>query len=196
MINRDGTASALLRDGVVDDGSGSGIVIRTLTLADIGEVRRVDLQLFPVRYSDEFYTSLGKNPSMTLVAVDDDNIVAVVSSRVIHSRLSCRNLMGYNHHVGYISTLGVLPPYRRRGIAKLLLERIISVLKRDCQCQSVYLHVKADNFPALKLYKEFGFDQVRFLQAHYYFDNRHHDAIQLEKQLGDATRHATQCAIL
>lgn len=142
MINRDGTASALLRDGVVDDGSGSGIVIRTLTLADIGEVRRVDLQLFPVRYSDEFYTSLGKNPSMTLVAVDDDNIVAVVSSRVIHSRLSCRNLMGYNHHVGYISTLGVLPPYRRRGIAKLLLERIISVLKRDCQCQSVYLHVK------------------------------------------------------
>lgn len=75
---------------------------------------------------------------------------------------------------GWIVTLGVLPVYRRRGIAAALL----------AECESrmglpkVRLSVRRSNFAAIALYQRRGYLPVD-LWARYYFDGE--DALVLEK---------------
>ncbi len=76
----------------------------------------------------------------------------------------------------WISTLGVLPAYRRQGIATTLL--------RACEAQirvpRVRLSVRASNQPALRLYSQFGYKQ-NGVWSRYYSDGE--DALVLEKSL-------------
>ena len=73
-------------------------------------------------------------------------------------------------------TLGVLPEYRRRGIAKTLL--------RDCEARltvpKVRLSVRASNQPATRLYASVGYQQYS-IWSRYYSDGE--DALILEKSL-------------
>lgn len=50
-------------------------------------------------------------------------------------------------------TLGVLAPWRRRGVGKQLLLRILSNLARYPSVGEVYLHVQTSNHEAVKFYE-------------------------------------------
>jgi ribosomal-protein-alanine N-acetyltransferase len=67
---------------------------------------------------------------------------------------------------GEILTLGVAPGWRRRGVARVLLQDLI-VRARVGGAQRLLLEVAADNTAALALYASFGFAR-QGIRRHYY----------------------------
>ena len=78
--------------------------------------------------------------------------------------------------IGWIATLGVLPQYRRHGIASALLD----ACEAGMRLPSVRLSVRRSNEAALRLYRDRGYHLVD-VWAGYYFD--HEDALVLEKRI-------------
>jgi ribosomal protein S18 acetylase RimI-like enzyme len=59
-------------------------------------------------------------------------------------------------HVGHLTSLFVRPEHRRRGVARLLVERILSQAA-GAGLEAVRLEVVADNRNAIALYESLGF---------------------------------------
>jgi ribosomal-protein-alanine N-acetyltransferase len=76
----------------------------------------------------------------------------------------------------WIATLGVLPVYRRQGIATALLR----ACEAELRVPQVRLSVRASNQAALRLYSQFGYKQ-NGIWSGYYSDGE--DALVLEKSL-------------
>jgi len=60
---------------------------------------------------------------------------------------------------GYLSVVGILPLYRRRGIAAALIQRAICRFW-ELGYHRVAIDVAAENLPALRLYERSGFTKV------------------------------------
>jgi ribosomal-protein-alanine N-acetyltransferase len=69
----------------------------------------------------------------------------------------------------HMTTFAVLPAYRRRGIAGLLLSELM-VLSADLGAVVVTLEVRLSNAAARRLYQEFGYKPVG-VRPRYYSDN-------------------------
>jgi len=152
-------------------------------------VKELQDVLFPVKYSDRFYESLidPKEQMLTVLAFLNqrelkqlgeampkvfDGLVGVATAKIHYNKaLKCRE--------GYISTLGVSPSFRCKGLGRCLLNNIISALSGKYRCPRITLHVKDDNFPAIALYEAVGFQIVQKLVNHYYFDEAYHNALEL-----------------
>lgn len=76
--------------------------------------------------------------------------------------------------LAWIATIGVLPEYRRQGIATQLLKACEERLSK----YTIRLSVREDNIPAITLYNKLGYKRVGMWPA-YYQDGS--DAIVLEK---------------
>uniref|UniRef100_A0A1I7U1U4 N-terminal methionine N(alpha)-acetyltransferase NatE n=1 Tax=Caenorhabditis tropicalis TaxID=1561998 RepID=A0A1I7U1U4_9PELO len=57
----------------------------------------------------------------------------------------------------YYSTIGVLPAYQRLGIGQQLLSFAVNTARSLKNVRELTLHARADNKPALELYKKNGF---------------------------------------
>jgi ribosomal protein S18 acetylase RimI-like enzyme len=78
--------------------------------------------------------------------------------------------------IGWVTTLGVLPEYRRQGIARRLLVECESRIN----LAKVRLSVRRSNLSAIQLYSQAGYHQVE-IWSHYYSGGE--DALVLEKPL-------------
>lgn len=87
----------------------------------------------------------GKEPLRFFVAEVDGNVVGTT-------------MVSRQGKVGYISTVMVHPDYRRRGIAKRLLERAVNYIRKSGMERAV-LHVDCVNEPAKNLYVKLGFKE-------------------------------------
>ncbi|GIL50504.1 hypothetical protein Vafri_6682, partial [Volvox africanus] len=67
-----------------------------------------------------------------------------------------------------ICVLGVLPPYRRRGLARLMLRQVVDSARTASAC-AVFLHVRPSNAAAMALYQSAGFVAAALLPD--YYDN-------------------------
>jgi [ribosomal protein S18]-alanine N-acetyltransferase len=67
---------------------------------------------------------------------------------------------------GHIITINVPPPYRRKGIAKKLLQEIEILLKQKGLSES-RLEVREDNSAAIKLYQNSGYQKMGKLEKYY-----------------------------
>ena len=67
----------------------------------------------------------------------------------------------------YIMTLGVLAPYRGRGVGQRLLVRALNEAAKEAEVEDVYLHVQVSNTEAVAFYKKFGFEVTETV-ANYY----------------------------
>ena len=74
----------------------------------------------------------------------------------------------------WITTIGVMPAYRRMGIAQALLQACESRLTAPL----IRLCVRRSNLPAIRLYQKYGYHQVDTWRAYY---NGGEDALVLEK---------------
>lgn len=81
-----------------------------------------------------------------------------------------------SQQVGWISTLSVLPEFRRKGVALALLD----ACEKEMQMPNVKLAVRRSNFDAQALYFKTGYRQ-KDIWAKYYDGGE--DAIILEKEL-------------
>lgn len=88
-------------------------------------------------------------PEWLLVGAVDGEIVA-----------SC--MVGYDGHRGWINYLAVAPEYRRRGLARRMMEEAERLL-RSAGCAKVNLQVRAANQEVMAFYRSIGYceDQVR-----------------------------------
>lgn len=77
---------------------------------------------------------------------------------------------------GWILTLGVLPDWRRRGIADALLAEC----ERQMCMEKVQLTVRRGNLPAIQLYQKLGYTQVDIWSKYY---QNGEDGLVLEKTL-------------
>lgn len=78
--------------------------------------------------------------------------------------------------LAWISTLGVLPEYRQRGLGS----RLLRTCEEHLPVSRVRLSVRASNEPAQQLYARFGYRQ-QGVWKRYYSDGE--DALVLEKTL-------------
>ncbi len=135
------------------------------TLRDLGSLRRVEQACFP---ADAW-------PLLDLIAVltwpDVVRLKTVVDSQMIgfiagNPRPS--------ENTSWIATLGVLPDYRRQGIASLMLTRCEEKLPTGI----IRLCVRTNNTAAIKLYEFAGYNRFDIWRKYY---NDGGDALVMEK---------------
>lgn len=60
---------------------------------------------------------------------------------------------------GYVTNIGVLPEFRRRGIGAKIVNELIN-FSNENSLSFLSLEVRVSNIAAIKLYKSFGFEEV------------------------------------
>lgn len=74
----------------------------------------------------------------------------------------------------------VAPDYQRQGLAKRLIEQLLSVAI-DNQMSKVILEVRESNLSAIALYKNFGFEQIGTRKN--YYRGKENDLMERENAL-------------
>ncbi|CAM9432937.1 unnamed protein product [Ascophyllum nodosum] len=156
---------------------GRKLLFGNITEANVHQLRKMNASVFPVRYPDKFYkdVSCGKEEFNQFVYVD-----GVVAGAVC-CRIEPPEPPG-GHDRLYIMTLGVLAPWRRRGIGTQLLRRMLANLEHHPSVQEVYLHVQTSNQDAVEFYQGHGFDIAETI-ANYYKRIDPPDCYVLRKRL-------------
>jgi ribosomal-protein-alanine N-acetyltransferase len=80
---------------------------------------------------------------------------------------------------GHITTIGVSPEHRRRGLAQRLLAFVEDALRKR-KIHTVFLEVRTDNLPAQALYRRFDYAIVQRLPKYY---NNGEDGFLMVKSL-------------
>jgi ribosomal protein S18 acetylase RimI-like enzyme len=86
-------------------------------------------------------------------------------------------------HLGHVTSVFVHPHHRRRGLARTIMERLISQA-REGGLRSVRLEVVATNTSAVALYAQLGFIQYGREPAAYRLGDREWDLLLMNRDLG------------
>jgi len=117
-----------------------------------------------------------------------DCILVGYDCRVIEiAKEGIRKIVGYticrnNFNICHILNLCVATPEQRQGYGKLLLQAVLSSLKK-ATINTVILEVRPSNVAAIKLYEQFGFQQDSIKKGYYKDNNSEEDAILFKKIL-------------
>jgi ribosomal-protein-alanine N-acetyltransferase len=139
------------------------VVIEPMRPRDVPEVVAIESHSFPSRWPDGAYLQeLEGNP----------NAIYFVA-RLLRLATPWRHapVIGYaglwmQHDEAHICTLAVDARYRRRGVGRRLLVRLLdSALERNADIAT--LEVRAGNVAAQELYRRFGFDVVGERRRYY-----------------------------
>lgn len=131
------------------------------------QIADLELQCFSAPWSKNAISGELTNPlSYWLVALYEDKVVGYVGSQAVLGEADMMNL-------------AVLPDYRRKGVARGLVEALIKNLElRDVY--SLTLEVRQSNFAALSLYESLGFIKVGCRPR--YYTKPTEDALILRKE--------------
>ena len=123
-------------------------------LNDLGGMRVIEQACFPLDAWPllELIGALSLPGLVRLKASVNGKMVGFVGGAIKHSK-----------HEGWITTLGVLPGYRRLGIASALLDEC----ERAITMPRVRLSVRKSNLGAQRLYLERGYSQVELWEQYY-----------------------------
>jgi ribosomal-protein-alanine N-acetyltransferase len=150
------------------------IDLRRLETRDLDAVDEIERASYPTPWSRSMLAAeLQKSSSLALGAYDElDELVgyAIVSRYV---------------DAWHVMNVAVAPTFRRRGIAKALLERLFEVTASDPR-RGYTLEVRVSNLGAIRLYELLGFES-RGVRRGYYTDNRE-DALIMWREPVSAER--------
>jgi ribosomal-protein-alanine N-acetyltransferase len=134
--------------------------LRKLELHDLDAIERIERESYPTPWSRSMFASeLAKPSSLSLGAFDverGDLVGYLIISRYVDA--------------WHVMNVAVTPAYRRRGIARLLLDRLFEVTATD-ERRGYTLEVRVSNEGAIALYGKLGF-KARGVRRGYYTDNR------------------------
>ena len=145
-----------------------GLVIRELLEHDLPDVVGIENISFTTPWSEIlFFNEIYKQRSIAKVAVMDKKVIGYI----------CANFVADE---GHILNLAVHSDFRRKGIAKTLVENILEELK-ETDCRFLYLEVRASNNAARELYEGFGFKVVGTRKK--YYNKPEEDAVIMSLRL-------------
>lgn len=143
--------------------------IEPMALVHTPQVAQLEKLCFPDPWSLRSVTSELDNPlSHWLVALEGDLVVGYVGSQTVLDETDMMNI-------------AVHPDFRRRGIARALVEALVQELAQRGS-HSLTLEVRASNLAAQNLYRTLGFASVG-RRPRYYFNPRE-DAEILRLEIG------------
>ena len=82
----------------------------------------------------------------------------------------------------YINNIAVLKDFRKKGIAKTIVNQLIDICKLK-NCEFITLEVRESNFPAISLYEKQGFEKITIRKN--YYSNPVENAIIMTKYFGE-----------
>jgi ribosomal-protein-alanine N-acetyltransferase len=144
------------------------VELRRLDAPDLDAVEVIERASYPTPWSRAmFVAELRKPSSLAVGAFTGDGV-----------------LIGYAFVSRYVDAwhvmnVAIAPSYRRRGVARALLERVFEVTAADPR-RGYTLEVRVSNVDAIRLYESLGFES-RGVRRAYYTDNRE-DALIMWKE--------------
>ncbi len=118
--------------------------IRRMTVDDAERISEIEKGIFSEPWTaDSFERAIDSGTDIYLVAEEDGEIAGYCG------------LWGVIDE-GQITNVAVVPKFRRRGVAKELLTRLLSEA-REHKLSVFTLEVRVSNRPAIALYEKFGF---------------------------------------
>jgi ribosomal-protein-alanine N-acetyltransferase len=145
------------------------IDLRRLTLADLGDIERIERSAYPTPWSRSMFAGeLAKPSSISLGAIDLDEGGALVGYLIISRYVDAWHVMN----------VAVDRVYRRRGVATTMLEELFRLTEGDGR-RGYTLEVRVSNTTAIALYERLGFHATGVRRG-YYTDNRE-DALVMWK---------------
>ena len=149
------------------------VELRKLELRDLDAIERIERESYPTPWSRSMFASeLAKPSSLSLGAFDaegGDLVGYLIISRYVDA--------------WHVMNVAVTPRFRRRGIARLLLDRLFEVTATD-ERRGYTLEVRVSNEGAIELYGKLGF-KPRGVRRGYYTDNREDALIMWRDPLPD-----------
>jgi ribosomal-protein-alanine N-acetyltransferase len=145
---------------------------------DLQNVMQINRVCLPENYTDFFFMDLHQRFPETFIVADSNGEMA--------GYIMCRIEVGLSNYgfgglirKGHVVSIAVMPPYRRKGIAKALINRALDGMQfyKAKQC---FLEVRVTNDIAISLYKKLGFEVTRTING-YYSDGE--DAYVMTKKL-------------
>jgi len=150
-----------------------------VTKDNIGQLRRLNLAIFPVTYNDKFYRDVLSNESKEILRLvfHSDVLVGAVCCRIEAkpdaeveddvSKKANKKQKKVEMKRVYIMTLGVLAPYRGYGIGRKMIEKMIDFVKTRDDVDEIFLNVQTSNEDAINFYKHFGFEIKSTIRNYY-----------------------------
>jgi len=120
------------------------------------------------------------NPSIALIAVSNENVIGFIDIEYeLEANTVCSKSIKLEKHLaGMIWHLGVHPDFRKRGIAKRLLEKAVELSKMN-GLKRLEAWTRDDEF-VNGWYKKNGFEMIE-QYVHWYYDAQHDDEKFLKK---------------
>ena len=159
-------------------------VIREFRLEDLSRVVYINRAVLPENYHEYFFVEHHRTyPKAFLVAEVDGTVIGYVMGRVEYGWSNFKR--GVPVRKGHVVSIGVLPEYRRNGVATNLLARQLRVFRDVYGASEAYLEVRVSNVAAQSLYAKLGFTVVGTIRG-YYLDGE--DAYVMAVDLSNALR--------
>ncbi|KDO28870.1 hypothetical protein SPRG_05741 [Saprolegnia parasitica CBS 223.65] len=137
----------------------AGVAFGPITTANVGVLRVLNREIFPVHYTDSFYTDIVETPhGLSKYALVDGLAVGAICCR-IETTLQKRERV-------YIMTLGVLAAYRRQHVGAALLQSVLAYCEQTGM-DHIYLHVQTSNAGAIRFYLGHGFEIRQTIHNYY-----------------------------
>mmetsp|Transcript_7148 Transcript_7148/g.14337 ORF Transcript_7148/g.14337 Transcript_7148/m.14337 type:complete len:177 (+) Transcript_7148:134-664(+) len=127
---------------------------------NVGQLRRLQETILPVRYKDSFYTDV--------VEYSNKGIAKLAYFKDVMVGAACCRLEERDGKVMlYVMTLAVLPAYRGRSIGSKLLDFMIEKAK-ELGAAGIFLHVWTENKEGIEFYrKKFDFEEKETIEGYY-----------------------------
>lgn len=128
--------------------------IRWMIKRDMPEVLAIEQASFDTPWTEEdFLNALRQRNCIGMVAEAQENLVGFIVYELYKTQVAVLNL-------------AVHPDYRRRGVGRQMVERLISKLTQHRR-DKITLEVRERNLPAQLFFKALGFQAVRVLREYY-----------------------------
>ena len=138
-----------------------------MTEEHVSQIAELEAVCFSDPWVDAAIRSELDNPlSYWLVAVENGDVIGYIGSQTVLGEADIMNV-------------AVSPAHRRKGIARMLLNRLQEDLTKQ-EVHSLTLEVRASNLPAITLYEALGYVQVG--RRPNYYHKPKEDALILRKE--------------
>ncbi len=146
--------------------------IRQVTETEADTLTKIHEECFPRYWNRQAFTDFfAVKDTFALLVEEAGKAIAMMVYRVTFDQAD-------------VLTLAVLPAFRRRGIAKMLVGKTLESCK-ELGAKKLFLEVEDGNIAALKLYENAGFKNISRRKLYYQqLDGSLTDALVMAKKLG------------